>query len=96
MILKCFIEIRVFLSIILMMNLIMTVAFLSQYTGNYYSEKDFTGVFGDFYLFLNGESPYEAEMNRGQWLIYIIFTMMNIIVSLNLLIAILSDKYDEI
>lgn len=55
----------------------------------------FTSNLGEFYMTMLGENA-EGDSSALKWLIYILFTVLVNIVALNLLIAILSNTYDNV
>lgn len=48
------------------------------------------------YQVLFGENPDPEKMDSFKWVIYVFFTLVIIIVCLNLLISIISDGYDHV
>ena len=52
---------------------------------------------GAFYMLVFGENPYgDGKMAANQWIIFVMFTFLVNIVAFNLLIAILSNTYDNV
>lgn len=53
-------------------------------------------LFGKMYATLFGENPNIESMHYLDWIIYLAFTMLLNIVSLNLLISIISNTFDKV
>lgn len=52
--------------------------------------------FGEFYQTILGENPEGGEISGLEWGLYVIFTILINITTMNLLIAILSNTYDNV
>lgn len=50
----------------------------------------------EYYLVMFGENPNPKKISNIQWIMYIVFSFLVNIISLNLLIAILSNTYDQV
>jgi len=57
---------------------------------------NFVEELGAQYQILYGENPDASKMGPFQWINWIFFSVSTVIVSLNLLIAIISDIYDQV
>lgn len=57
-------------------------------------KPNFMQTLGAQYQILYGENPDAGSMGPFQWCNWVVFSVSTVIVSLNLLIAIISDIYD--
>ena len=58
--------------------------------------EKYVELLGNVYRIMFGENPDSKEMDVYYWAIYLVFTIIIQIVSLNLLISIVSDTYDRV
>lgn len=90
-----------FLSLLALVVILMTIVNLvPMLKGNeiefYTLYSHFFPMFGDTYQIIFGENPDPKEMTIQMWMAYIMFTILVNITCLNLLIAILSNTYDNV
>lgn len=103
---QVFIDIIWFMSILVMLVVLMAIVYGVEYAmaADESTKKastdsmrlNFFNHVGKFYMFMNGELPYEDEMSTTAWIVYVIFTLLVQIVALNLLIAILSETFTNV
>lgn len=88
-----------FLTILFLVVIIMTIASIatesSDETKYHNLASKFVPILGTTYQVIFGENP-EAEMEVKKWIVYIFYTLFVNIVCLNLLIAILSNTFDNV